>query len=52
VLGQSRGVLQLGVGFEYWYNMFGKDAAKVPGARQFTPMVTLTLHPFSRSSGY
>jgi uncharacterized iron-regulated membrane protein len=37
-------VVELGVGFEYWHNMFGKDAARVPGAKQFTPVVTLAAH--------
>jgi hypothetical protein len=37
-------VLEVGVGFEYWHNMFGKDAAKVPGAKQLTPVVTVAAH--------
>jgi nucleoside-specific outer membrane channel protein Tsx len=37
-------VLELGVGFEYWRNMFGKDADKVPGAEQFTPVFALAVH--------
>lgn len=43
-IGQSPGMVELGVGFEYWHNMFGKDASKVPGAKQFTPAVSLTVY--------
>ncbi len=44
LVGQQARVLELGVGFEYWHNIFGKDAARVPGAKQFTPVVTLAVH--------
>jgi len=44
LVGSGSRVLELGIGFEYWHNMFGKDAVKVPGAKQFTPVVTLTVH--------
>ncbi len=44
VVGQPSGVLELGIGFEYWHNMFGKDADRVPGANQFTPLVSLAVH--------
>jgi len=44
MLGQNARVLEVGVGFEYWHNMFGKDADRVPGAKQFTPVFTLTAH--------
>lgn len=44
VVGQQARVLELGVGFEYWQNMFGKDAGRVPGAKQFTPVFTVTVH--------
>lgn len=44
MLGQRARVLELGVGFEYWHNMFGKDAGRVPGAQQLTPVLTLTVH--------
>jgi hypothetical protein len=44
VIGLTSQVLELGVGFEYWHNMFGKDADKVPGADQLTPVFTLAVH--------
>jgi hypothetical protein len=44
LVGQKGHVLELGVGFEYWHNMFGKDADRVPGARQLTPVFTLAVH--------
>jgi hypothetical protein len=44
VVGRQSHVLELGVGFEYWHNMFGKDADRVPGASQFTPVFTLAVH--------
>jgi len=34
-------VLKLALGFECWHNMFGKDASRVPGANQSTPVVAL-----------
>jgi hypothetical protein len=37
-------VLELGVGFEYWHNIFGKDADVVPGASQLTPAFSLAVH--------
>ncbi len=43
-------MLELGVGFQYWHNMFGKDADRVPGAKEFTPVFTLAVHlPLGRS---
>jgi hypothetical protein len=44
LVGQQSRVLELGVGFDYWHNMFGKDADKVPGAKQLTPVFTLAVH--------
>lgn len=44
VVGQRARVLEIGVGFEYWHNMFGKDADRVPGAKQLTPVFTVTAH--------
>ena len=44
VVGRQSHVLELGVGFEYWHNMFGKDAERVPGAKQFTAVFILTAH--------
>jgi hypothetical protein len=52
VLGASGRVIEIGIGFEYWHNLFGKDAARVPGARQFTPVVTLVAHLPLGSSGH
>ena len=46
------GVLELGAGVEYWHNMFGKNADKVPGARQLTPIVSLVVHLPMKSSGH
>ncbi|MBL8142575.1 MAG: hypothetical protein JNM38_15760 [Acidobacteria bacterium] len=42
--GQPSRVLELGVGLEYWHNMFGKNADTVPGASQLTPIVSLNIH--------
>ena len=39
--GRKPRVLELGVGFEYWHNMFDKDADRVPGAKQLTPVFAL-----------
>ena len=44
VVGRQARVLEVGVGFHYWHNMFGKDADKVPGAKEFTPVFTLAVH--------
>jgi hypothetical protein len=44
VVGQKAHVLELGVGFQYFHNMFGKDASRVPGADEFTPVFTLAVH--------
>jgi len=52
VVGGKARVAELGVGFEYWHNIFGKDADKVPGAKQFTPVVTLTVHLPLGGSGH
>jgi hypothetical protein len=43
VKGRAR-LLEAGVGIEYWHNMFGKDADKVPGAKQCTAVFLLTVH--------
>jgi hypothetical protein len=42
--GRKARVLELGVGLEYWHNMFGKDADRVPGAEQLTPVFSLVVH--------
>jgi hypothetical protein len=52
VVGQQARVLELGVGFEYWHNIFGKDADRVPGAKQFTPVFTLAVHLPMGGSGH
>ena len=52
VVGQQARVLELGVGFEYWHNIFGKDADRVPGAKQFTPVFTLAVHLPLGGSGH
>jgi hypothetical protein len=44
VVGARARVLEVGVGFEYWHNMFGKSADRVPGAKQFTPVFTVAVH--------
>jgi hypothetical protein len=44
LVGRQAHVLELGVGFEYWHNMFGKDADRVPGADQLTPVFSLAVH--------
>jgi hypothetical protein len=44
LVGLKSRVLEIGVGFEYWHNMFGKDAAAVPGAKQFTPVFSISAH--------
>jgi hypothetical protein len=50
VIGKSPNVLELGVGFQYFHNMFGKDADRVPGAKELTPAFTLAVHlPLGRS---
>jgi hypothetical protein len=43
VLGQARRVLEVGIGVEYWYNVYGKPAGVVPGAKQ-PPIFALTVH--------
>jgi hypothetical protein len=52
VVGRQAHVLELGVGFEYWHNIFGKDADRVPGAKQFTPVFTLAVHLPLGGSGH
>jgi hypothetical protein len=37
-------ILEAGIGLEYWHNMYGKSAAYIPGAKQLTPVFTLTIH--------
>lgn len=50
VAGKSR-LLELGVGIDYWHNLFGKDADKVAGADQLTPVFVLALHlPIGRTA--
>jgi hypothetical protein len=44
VVRQDSHVLEIAVGFEYWHNMFGKDASRVPGADQITPVFSLAVH--------
>jgi hypothetical protein len=52
LLGVKSKVLELGVGVDYWHNMFGKDANKVPGADQLTPVFTLAVHLPLGGSGH
>jgi nucleoside-specific outer membrane channel protein Tsx len=52
VVGRQARVLEVGVGFQYWHNMFGKDADRVPGAKEFTPVLTLTVHLPLGNSGH
>lgn len=42
--GLAPNVLELGVGVEYWDNLFGKNGDRVPGARQSTPVISLGVH--------
>ncbi len=44
VVGGKPGIAELGIGVEIWRNMYGKNGDTVPGANQFTPLVTLTVH--------
>jgi hypothetical protein len=44
LVGRKARVLEAAVGFEYWYNMFGKNADRVPGADQMTPVFALAVH--------
>lgn len=50
--GLSRNVLALGIAAEYWHNLYGVDADRIPGARQLTPVVSLTVHLPSRSPAH
>ena len=52
IIGRKAHVLELGVGVEYWHNIFGKNADRVPGAKQFTPVVTLAVHLPMGGSGH
>jgi hypothetical protein len=52
VVGRPARVLELGIGFEYWHNMFGKDANPVPGADQLTPVFALAVHLPLGGSGH
>jgi hypothetical protein len=52
VVGQKAHVLELGVGFQYFHNMFGKDASRVPGAHEFTPVFSLAVHLPLGGSGH
>jgi hypothetical protein len=44
LVGRQARVLEAGLGFEYWHNMFGKNADRVPGAKEFTPVLTFAVH--------
>lgn len=37
-------IFEVGIGLEYWHNMYGKPAGHLPGAEQLTPLFTLTVH--------
>lgn len=50
--GPSAHVLELGVGFQYFHSMFGKDASRVPGADEFTPVLSLAVHLPLGGSGH
>jgi nucleoside-specific outer membrane channel protein Tsx len=51
IVGQKQRVLEMGIGFQYYRNMFGKSADVVPGANELTPIVTLSVHlPMGRSA--
>lgn len=51
LLARKPRLLELGVGFDYWHNMFGKDADRVPGADQLTPVFVLAVHlPLGRAA--
>ena len=52
MVGQTPHVLELGVGFQYFHNMFGKDANRVPGADEFTPVFSLAVHLPLGGSGH
>jgi hypothetical protein len=52
VVGQRSRILELAVGFEYWRNMFGKDASRVPGADELTPVFSLAVHLPLGGSGH
>ena len=52
IIGQKQRVLEMGFGFQYFHNMFGKSADVVPGAKELTPIFTLTVHlPMGRKAG-
>ena len=44
LVGRKAHLLEVGVGFQFWRNMFGKNADRVPGANEFTPVVALAVH--------
>jgi nucleoside-specific outer membrane channel protein Tsx len=44
VVGHHPRVLDAGIGLEYWHNVYGKPAGVVPGAKQLTPIFSLTVH--------
>ena len=44
LLFDRRGLLEIGGGVEYWYNEYGKNTGRTPGAKQTTPFVQLTYH--------
>ncbi len=52
LIGLESRVLELGIGVEYWHNMFGKDADQVPGAVQLTPVFALAVHLPLGGSGH
>jgi hypothetical protein len=37
-------VVELGIAVEHWHNMFGQDAPLIPGAKQTTPVLSITFH--------
>jgi hypothetical protein len=43
-LGGARRVLEVGIGVQYWYKIYGKPAGVVPGAKEPTPISSLTMH--------
>jgi nucleoside-specific outer membrane channel protein Tsx len=52
VFGLESRLLELGIGLEYWHNVFGKDANRVPGADQLTPVFSLAVHLPLGGSGH
>lgn len=53
VFGQKERVVEVGIGFQYFHNMFGKSAETVPGAKELTPIFALAVHlPMGRAEGH